>query len=255
MGDAPASQSSFQLFTWKWIARRAHAIVAISDFMAQTAASHSRSVKKKTIVIRNVSTSRTSFGTQEFTPSIVPPKKSLQLVYVGQITPQKGLNELIEGVLQLNDPDVGCWIIGGSQHTISFETQLQERVKQSASKSQISFFGFIEDPTVFYAAADWHIAPSKYEEPLGNIVQEAKATGTPSIVSPHGGLPELIQHEVDGIILSEISASAIQQTIRQLQTTPDDWVEYGSAARVSLETRLNKKVFEQQWCKVLNKIT
>ena len=132
------------------------------------------------------------------------------MVYVGQITSQKGVPELIEAVLQCNSQDLGCWVVGGSEHTEKLERDLANKVDKSNSASVIEFLGYHSDPRPFLKAADFHVAPSQYPEPMGNVVQEAKAQGTPSIITPKGGLPETLTHGKTGVILAGSGPEHIQ---------------------------------------------
>ena len=253
MGDAPVKASKFQFWLWKWMARRANRIVAISHFIASTASQHSYWTKKKITVIHNALLTRPTFeSTEELRNQLLERKCPFQLIYVGQITPQKGINELIDALIAMDSEKIGCWIVGGSKYTATYEAELRARVKQSHTRTRIDFFGFQSNPTAYYEAADWHIVPSKYEEPLGNVVQEAKAHRTPSIVSPMGGLPELIEHGVDGIILSDVSAAAIKNSIYKLNSEQTELIKYGEAAYSSLFDRLGKGAFEEKWHHIIN---
>ena len=149
--------------------------------------------------------------------TLVQSKKPNQGVYVGQITPQKGVPDLVEALIALDDPETGCWILGGSDHTRDLEESLRTKVKASATRTRIEFKGFMPDPRPHLKAADWHIAPSTYAEPLGNVVQEAKSQGTPSIVTPMGGLPETLTEGQTGWILESTGAPAIEKGLRELQ--------------------------------------
>lgn len=215
-GDAPPKNSSFQMFFWKWMARRSCRIVAISHFIKDQISSTLPRSKSKTTVIHNIAPSRIGPPSPSKIKQLKHAKRALQLVYVGQITSQKGVPELVDAVLHCNTPDLGCWLIGGSEHSKQLEHDLKRKVNESQSASLIEFLGYQSDPRPFLNAADYHIAPSQYPEPLGNVVQEAKAQGTPSIVTPNGGLPETLNQAKTGIILSGSSQSHLQVAITDI---------------------------------------
>lgn len=251
MGDAPAVNSKFQFFIWKWLARRATKIVAISEFMKKVAIEHSPRSRNKIFVILNRTIQRQNGASSVKLENLKRDKLPLQLVYVGQMTPQKGVSVLIDALISLDDAQIGCWIVGGGKYTKEFESKLQKTVRDSKSKTTIRFFGFQSDPRPFYLAADWHIAPSIYEEPLGNVVQEAKSCNTPSIVSPNGGLPELIANNVNGLILTEVSLKEISITIRTIADHRDNYQDYGDKAFDSLDGHLDDNTFNEKWQAVL----
>ena len=190
VGDAPIVQSRFQLWLWKSLARRSQAIVCISRFI-QAECRHHLPKGKPVHVIPNVAPLRTTPLNPEELDTLVQSKKPNQGVYVGQITPQKGVPDLVEALIALDDLDIGCWILGGSVHTRDLEESLRAKVKASTTRTRIEFKGFIPDPRPHRGQRMAHCALNLCQ-PLGNVVQEAKSQGTPSIVTPKGGLPETL---------------------------------------------------------------
>ena len=251
MGDAPETESKFQLFIWHWMVRRATTIVAISEFIKAKAIEHSPRSRKKIFVILNRPIQRQGSASQELLEKLEKEKLPLQLVYVGQMTSQKGISVLVDALIRLDDSRIGCWIVGGGKYTANFEATLKKNVRDSQSKTTIKFFGFQSDVRPFYVAADWHIAPSLYEEPLGNIVQEAKACKTPSIVSPYGGLPELITPNINGKILKTVSTEAIIQTIQDIADHEALHDSYGERAFESIKGHLDDSTFDARWRMIL----
>ena len=66
---------------------------------------------------------------------------------------------------------------------------------------------------------------------LGNIVQEAKIAGIPSIISNNGGLPELVADGIDGVILPAVDSDTIQQAFENLLKQPENWKDYGKCSQ------------------------
>jgi starch synthase len=238
------------MFIWKWMARRSNRIVAISHFIKNQISSTVQSATARTTVIHNIAPSRHGTLDIEKIEQLKELKKPFQLVYVGQITSNKGVPELLRALLELDDGRIGCWIVGGSQHTKKEEEILQSTVKSSKSRTTIDWIGYQPDPRAYYAVADWHIAPSKYEEPLGNVVQEAQSLGIPSIVSPNGGLPETLEDGKSGLILESVTPEAIKSCIKRASQL--NLSEYQQAAKQYSETKNNPTSFEQAWVKALS---
>ena len=217
MGDAPMTESRFQFLLWKSLARRANHIVCVSQFIQQQAELN-LSKTRPTTVIYNIAPKRNLDIDRIQINELLKTKRPNQGVYVGQISPIKGVPDLINALIQLDDPHTGCWIIGGSAHSKELEETLRLEVNSSTTKTKIEFLGYVSDPRPFLKAADWHIAPSTCQEALGNVVQEAKAQGTPSIVSPRGGLPETITARKTGWLMSDIGENAIVSCIQEAQS-------------------------------------
>ncbi len=76
--------------------------------------------------------------------------------------------------------------------------------------------GQITDPAkmcLIYSAADVFITPS-LEENLPNTIMEAMACGTPCVGFQVGGIPEMIDHQVNGYVAEYLSASSLANGIQ-----------------------------------------
>ena len=98
--------------------------------------------------------------------------------FVGRITRDKGINELIESFSLLNN-DTKLFIIGPQDE---MGTLNQELLEQARKNKNILFHDGVYDIERYYAAIDALILPS-YREGFGNVIIEAGAVGTPAIVS------------------------------------------------------------------------
>lgn len=74
----------------------------------------------------------------------------------------------------------------------------------------------IEFMPAMYAVADVCVYPSVVHEPFGITMLEAMAAGKPMIVSRMGGMPEVIQHGVNGFIVEPANPRALANTIARL---------------------------------------
>lgn len=74
----------------------------------------------------------------------------------------------------------------------------------------------IEFMPAMYAAAEICIYPSVAQEPFGITMLEAMAAGKPMIVSRMGGMPEVIQHGVNGFIVEPANPRALANTVTRL---------------------------------------
>ena len=159
--------------------------------------------------------------------------------------------ELIEACLELNDDNLGLWVVGGAGHNEALLAKLEERVKQYASQTAIEFFGFQPDPRPYYLAADWHAAPSTYAEPMANTTFEAKIAGIPSLVSNKGGFPEVIDHGTDGWIVEDPTTESIRIAIEAIQAIDSQWAAMGTAAAESVAEHFNHTAFSNRRMEVI----
>jgi glycosyltransferase involved in cell wall biosynthesis len=74
--------------------------------------------------------------------------------------------------------------------------------------------------SVVYSAADVFVIPSLMDN-LPNTVLESLMCGTPVIGFPTGGIPEMVEHQFNGLITNEISVPALAQTIDKFLEEPN----------------------------------
>ena len=60
---------------------------------------------------------------------------------------------------------------------------------------------FVPDRRDIYGNLDVCVMPSRTAEPFGLSALEAGFFGLPSVVTRRGGLPEIIEHEVNGLVV------------------------------------------------------
>jgi mannosylfructose-phosphate synthase len=121
--------------------------------------------------------------------------KGKVVLAVGRLARNKGYDLLIDGfsVLAAREADAVLHLAVGGQNLNAGEqqllTELRDRAAQSGYGDRIRFGSFIADADLpdYYRAADLFVLSSRYE-PFGMTAIEAMASGTPTVVTIHGGL-------------------------------------------------------------------
>ena len=91
------------------------------------------------------------------------------------------------------------------------------------------------DLCTVYSAADVFLLPSM-EDNLPNVVIEAMSCGTPAIAFDIGGIPDMIQHGVNGYIVKKGSESEYARVILDLVNDPEDGARMSQNCRtIALE--------------------
>jgi glycosyltransferase involved in cell wall biosynthesis len=97
-------------------------------------------------------------------------------------------------------PDVLLCIAGQGP----LRTSLHAQVERLGLTRNVHFLGFVTEdalPHLFYSA-EINIVPTTALEGFGLVAAEAMATGTPSMVTPVGGLPEVVGGLSQSLIFS-----------------------------------------------------
>jgi glycosyltransferase involved in cell wall biosynthesis len=108
---------------------------------------------------------------------------------------QKGQEYIIDVARQLQDthPDIHFLLVGGGQD----EEMLK---KMAVGVTNLTFVGFVKNVGDYLAALDLFILPSN-KEGIGSILMDAMVQGLPIVASKVGGVPEILTHNENGILI------------------------------------------------------
>jgi len=137
------------------------------------------------------------------------------LVAVRRLVRRMGLHTLIEAMPEIvaKVPEV-LLCIGGRGPMLA---ELTAMVEQRALKEHVRFLGFVADEMLphLYRAADLSVVPTRSLEGFGLVAAESIAAGTPALVTPIGGLPEVVSGLSPHLIFASPEAADLADRIVQ----------------------------------------
>lgn len=155
-------------------------------------------------------------------------KKNVVLLHIGRFAPQKNHLLLIEAFARAvkEYPTMQLWLVGDGPLRPAVEKALVEM----GLKKKVLFLGIRDDVPELLAASNALVLSSNYEGvPL--TVLEAMAAGKPVIVTAVGGVPELVEDGVTGILVPPRDPEALAQAILRLAKDADLCQRMGKAAQ------------------------
>ena len=149
-------------------------------------------------------------------------KKKIIILTVARLSIEKGHHIAIEAVARLIKlfPYIEYHIAGAGPEHIKLHSQVAEL----GAQKHIIFHGSVSENMLhtLYEAAHIFILPSidlkdgYHVETQGVVIQEAQASGIPVIASKTGGIPEVIQDNITGLLFDEGDANSLTEKISQL---------------------------------------
>jgi glycosyltransferase involved in cell wall biosynthesis len=121
-------------------------------------------------------------------------------------------------------------IIAGSGE---LETELYALRDQLALRDEVHFPGYVDLATL-YPAADIFVI-SSHLEGLCTSIMDAMAVGIPVVATRTGGIPEIIEHEKNGLLAPPRDPAALAIQIRKMLETPALLQDYHFAGRKTVE--------------------
>lgn len=176
-------------------------------------------------------------NTERFNPSHAHPAmrqrllngrdpESLLCIFVGRLAVEKRIDLLLDVA---RSPGIALTIIG--------DGALREELEQVFSDTDTYFTGYLigGELAQAFASADVFVFPGE-NETFGQVIQEAMASGLPSVVVNAGGAPDVINDGVSGIVV-EPAPQAFREVIQHLRDHPDVRLRLSHNARNTAEQR------------------
>ena len=163
---------------------------------------------------------------------------------VGRIIPQKGqkiLLKAIPGVIE-RFPEVFFLTIGDpSFKEEAYRDELLEIVRKHGLEEKVGFCGFRDDIGSVMRHFDALVFPSLAPEAFGLSVLEAMRLGKPVIASDTGGVREMIEDRVNGLLVEPNHPEQITEAILFLFMNPDLSARIGKKAKETAEQKFSLK--------------
>lgn len=204
----------------RWIENRvyrrsAHAIVLSKAFAEILAARYHYPRNRIHVIPGGIDASRFAVAAsrQEARSRLNWPADRPAILAVRRLVPRMGLENLIAAIPSVRQefPDIAVMIAGRGM----LQAQLTQQIEALGLADNISLIGFVPDDDLPYAyrAADLSVVPSVALEGFGLAAAESLAAGTPCLVSPVGGLPEVVSALSADLVLRSPAAPDISVAI------------------------------------------
>ena len=146
----------------------------------------------------------------------------------GRNTPRKGFDDLIRAMEELSsDVKVHLLLVGD----VDKNEAIRALAAQSPASDRIHFTGFRTDAPSLAAASDIFVLPSKEREGLPRAVIESMVYGVAPVVTRVGGMPELVENGVSGLVVPPSNSSELAGAIERLYRDNEFRAKLGQAAR------------------------
>ncbi len=157
--------------------------------------------------------------------SAVEKKRSLGLAqnglvvgFIGWLLPIKGpmyLLKAMEDVWRDYENTVLVFIGKGD-----LDVDLRTAALKTTANGRVNFLGWRNDIDEIMPIFDIFVLPS-LNEGMGRVLVEAMAAGKPVVASNVGGIPDLVQNDINGLLVPPGDEKALSASIKQLINDPE----------------------------------
>lgn len=162
------------------------------------------------------------------------------LLFLGKLTHEKGIYDLIQAVSIIKDdfPALRLELCGNGD-----EKPVLEMISRLDLHDRIQLNGWVSGSkkNELLRKATLFVLPSYYEGiPIG--VLEAMAVGLPVIASDVGGLPEVVESGVEGLLVQPGDVRGLADAMKRLLSQPEQRLKMGDAGRLKVHNQFSKPV-------------
>jgi len=199
--------------------------IALTEFVAQKLVGSGLTTQDKISVLGN------------FMPDPLPrpgsfEKREPYVAYLGRLSPEKGVEILLDAVTGL--PDLRVKIAGDGPQTGVLQTIARQRGLQ-----QVEFLGRVagEEKWELLRNATAVVIPSVWYEVFPFVVLESLAAGTPVVASNLGSLPYVVEDGKSGLLFQAGDSQDLREKLAWLVQHPVEALQMGRYGCHSVEEK------------------
>lgn len=197
---------------YRWLLRDVSAVIAVSKSVQQSVSQRLDLPADRIHVIPNwVDQARFQALDRDAARAIFRVKAKLCVGYIGQISPAKGIEELVRaaGRVSRMRSDVEFVIAGEEQEPDApFTTFLLDLAAKLGIARRISFIGYVGNVPDLLAAVDLVVVPS-WDEGFSLVAVEALAARRALLASDVGGIRDIVKDSVTGMLFPPRDSNAL----------------------------------------------
>jgi glycosyltransferase involved in cell wall biosynthesis len=253
------------VIAFRWLCR------VIPDFVVANSAATLRTIqlpgrKHKAVVhsgyaFMNESSALVHDGVEPRAAAAARPKRDTVLLgLVGRISRWKGQHIFITAAATVREkfPNARFQIIGSPMFgEDAYEAEIRALVKTLGMEDAVEFLGFRTDVPQLMEELDVLVHASITGEPFGQVITEAMVVGKPVVATRGGGVPEIVQDGVTGLLVPMGDAPAMAAAMCELLADPDRARRMGVEGRARVlrhfTVRGTARRLESVFLKILNR--
>ena len=161
----------------------------------------------------------------------------INLLFMGALGRRKGIYDLLQVMGSLVDKHPGLKLTIGGNGEID---KVQKKIEELQLNENVKLLGWVTKDVKrqVFLNADVFILPS-YNEGMPMAILEAMSYGLPVISTKVGGIPKVIDHLENGLLVKAGNLNELKEAIEFFLVHPDKRLTFGHSARVKIDQDFN----------------
>jgi glycosyltransferase involved in cell wall biosynthesis len=207
---------------------RVNALAGVSDFVRD------RNRARFSLDERRARTIYNGVDTRRFSPGPARQAAPALVLTIAHLIPEKGVDHLLHAFAQMRHREARLRIAGDGPQA----SHLAQLAAELGLEGRVDLVGLTNDVPALLKEADIYVHPT-LAEAFGLAIAEAMATGLPVVASRLGGIPELVEDGVSGLLVEPRDSKAIARAIDLLLDVPELRMRLGRNARTRAVERFD----------------
>lgn len=204
--------------------------------------------QKNILVSEGLPADSVSVMANPFSVAVTAPSKTdskNNVLFVGRVSREKGIATLFEAARLCSDIP---FVVAGS-----WQTMPEARV---LAPDNVSLLGAVPSDKLspLYENAQLFVLPSVWYEGFPTVLLEAMSHGIAVVCSRIGGLPEIVEEGVNGLLYEPRNAGELAARIQTLWQNPDLCKKFGDAGRKKMENQYNAEKLMDKLMEIYGKV-
>lgn len=173
-----------------------------------------------------------------------PRSRFTRIGVLGRVAPEKGQLVFVRAarIAARRNPGLtfvvgGAPVIAGADYFAAVEREAGPEVR---------FAGWVEDLGAFFSGIDLLVVPSAAYDANPRVIPEAFAAGVPVLAFDGGGVPELIEHGVSGLLVRRHDALALARAMLDAVDAPEWLNAIAQRAYARWQSRFTLERFQEE---------
>lgn len=165
------------------------------------------------------------------------------VLFVGRLSREKGVMDLLEAWARLDDPTGLLVLVGPDMvgHRYDVGDEARRFAENRGLAARVRFHGAVDDPSPLMQAADVFVQPSHYEA-FGISAMEAIAAGLPTVATAVGGLLDFLVDGENALLCRAEDPESLATALARLVADVALAERLGRSARATAEARFDERL-------------
>lgn len=183
--------------------------------------------------------------------SIIP-----KILFLSNLIESKGVYILLEAlnILKNKNTNFEAIFVGGEGDILSED--FNKKIKNLDLQNEVKYLGkkYGKEKENIYLNSDIFVFPTFYHnETFGLVLIEAMQYSLPVISCPEGGIPDIVEDGINGILVPQKNIEELANAIEKLIYDSELRTKMGNEGRLKYEKQFTLETFEKKLVSILNK--